>query len=1137
MKFKKLTIKNIASVENAIICFDTAPLCSSPLFLITGETGSGKSTILDAICLALYGTTPRLLSADKDTVQFGNDKLTSRNPANLLRHGTSEAFSELEFTGSDGNDYIARWETGRNKNSNINPAKRIISVNGKITDKSKEIEEIIINQAVGLNFEQFCRTTMLAQGQFAQFLNSKGKEKTDILEKITGTEIYSEIGRKITSITKEKEAAYQKQKQLTEGIVILSQQELDSIEEEILTNEKEIAEIRKEYNTIVDKINWETLLQRLSDDIQKITESKNKLLLETATVEFHEKERIISDWDKTTDARLWIKVQLEYKKKLDALNRQSAETKCKFDRLAAGRNFIALTTTQLKNEIALLEQKLAKTDCFSKIFENISSITSHIDRYCEAIAKIKSTEQQILLCKQEIQKQSEAKLAAQELHKSATQNTIKKHHEINALHDELSKFDTQGIADNLSELSKRKDLINDAINTADDITSTITAIANLKNKISDLEKKATSDKSKISEIEREIKQRQTELKHQEEIRDKIIISISEWTSHIKHKFTKGDTCPICGSTINSLFDDNECRNSLLPLEDEIKTKKLQIEQLLIEQKTLELEIKKISSELPTLANEVVTLSGQQQQLADKLANRCQKLNIKQPVELSGESLIHLQQQLKCLSTEADTSIAELSISQKQISAIQDSLKLRNAEKDNLVKVETAAKERLSATENTLTQLFQQLENFTGNVDESKNASTLSILCLSGYLDVLDQWQTRLEENPQQLKTTLNDMIGEHRTDNELLTTKKALLSTNHIILKSIDNSILSVELKWAEWTASSISECYNIENIDSLWQSFSTEAISLATEINRLTDEIKQFNSKLDSFCTDNATIDRKRLEHLSQITNIDQIRSQLQETKDNLIKYDGALKAKMTERQQHIASKPTSLSDNDDISTLTARSEMLQQELTAKARHIGALQQNINTHTENLKRVATEKEKEKQLKDEFDKWNTLKSLFGGADTPLFQKIAQGYVLNDLLKRANNYLMQLNRRYTMDCDMLTLTIRMHDNYQGGSQGPVDILSGGESFMVSLSLALALSSINQKGIQINTLFIDEGFGTLSGESLNAVMHMLERLHLMNGKNVGIISHVDSLKERVPVQIEVKRIDQTRSSVKVIDKSLE
>lgn len=1137
MKLKKLTIKNIASVENAIIRFDTAPLCSSPLFLITGETGSGKSTILDAICLALYGTTPRLLGADKDTVQFGSDKLTARNPANLLRHGTSEAFSELEFTGSDGNDYIARWETGRNKNNNINPAKRIISVNGKITDKSKEIDETIINQAVGLNFEQFCRTTMLAQGQFAQFLNSKGKEKTDILEKITGTEIYSEIGRKISSITKEKETAYLKQKQSTEGIVILSQQELDSIGVEIAINEKEIAELRKEYNANVDKINWVTMLQRISDDIQKITESKNKLLLETATVEFQEKEHIISDWDKTTDARLWIKSQLDCNEKLDALDRQTAKSKSQFDKLVTGRNHIVQTITQLENEITSLEQKSAKTGCFSKIFENISSITSHIDRYCEAIDKIKSTEQQILQCKQEIDKQSEANFAARKQHESATQNTLKKHQEINALHEELSKFDIQSIADNLSELSRRKDRINDAINTVDAITSAITAIADLKNKISDMERKTASGNSGISEIEAEIRQLQTKLKLQEEIRDKITVSISEWTSHIKQKLTKGDTCPICGSTISSLFDDKECRNSLLPLEEDIRAKKLQIERLSVEQKTLELEIKKISSELPTLANEVVTLSDRQQQYAGKLTVLCQELNINQPYELSSENLLQLQQQLNSQSAEANASIAELSVNQKHISAIQDSLKLRNAEKDNLVKAETAAKERLAATEKLLAQLSQQHKNFTGNVEESKNATITSIQCLSSYLEMLDQWQTRLAENPLRLKATLNDMVKEHKTATELLASKRALISTFRVMLKSVDNSIITVEQRWPGWRASGISECSNIENINILWQSFSTEAISLATEINRLKEEIKQFNSKLDLFCADNADIDRKRLEYLAGITDINQIRSKLQETKDNLTKYEGALKAKIAERRQHIESKPISLSDNDDISALTTHSEMLQQELTAKARHIGALQQSINTHNENLKRVAAEKEKEKQLKDEFDKWNTLKSLFGGTDTPLFQKIAQGYVLNDLLKRANNYLMQLNRRYTMDCDMLTLTIRMHDNYQGGSQGPVDILSGGESFMVSLSLALALSSINQKGIQIDTLFIDEGFGTLSGESLNAVMHMLERLHLMNGKNVGIISHVDSLKERVPVQIEVKRIDQTRSSVKIIDKSLE
>ena len=178
MKLQKLIIHNIASIENAIIDFEAQPLADSEVFLITGKTGSGKSTILDAICLALFADTPRLdgTKMQGDT-KDGDIDVTIKDPRQLMRRNTGEAFVSLTFTGSNGIHYEAKWAVARARNKVTgNIQKKSWQLTNLDTDitytKDKEISTEI-QAAIGLDFSQFCRTTLLAQGEFTRFLNSK----------------------------------------------------------------------------------------------------------------------------------------------------------------------------------------------------------------------------------------------------------------------------------------------------------------------------------------------------------------------------------------------------------------------------------------------------------------------------------------------------------------------------------------------------------------------------------------------------------------------------------------------------------------------------------------------------------------------------------------------------------------------------------------------------------------------------------------------------------------------------------------------------------------------------------------------------------------------------------------------------
>ena len=207
MKFQKIEIKNIASINEAVISFDSKPLADEPLFLICGATGSGKSTILDAICLALYGTAPRLEGygnesyEDKKLNTGKDDNVKIGNPCQLVRRDTGEAYARLSFIGNDGLQYVATWYASRGVkkllDSKLKVESSLYCVETGITIDKDTANTISQPNVVGLKFDEFCRTTLLAQGAFTRFLNSKSSEKSDILEKLTGTEIYSNISTKI----------------------------------------------------------------------------------------------------------------------------------------------------------------------------------------------------------------------------------------------------------------------------------------------------------------------------------------------------------------------------------------------------------------------------------------------------------------------------------------------------------------------------------------------------------------------------------------------------------------------------------------------------------------------------------------------------------------------------------------------------------------------------------------------------------------------------------------------------------------------------------------------------------------------------------------------------------------------------
>ena len=228
----------------------------------------------------------------------------------------------------------------------------------------------------------------------------------------------------------------------------------------------------------------------------------------------------------------------------------------------------------------------------------------------------------------------------------------------------------------------------------------------------------------------------------------------------------------------------------------------------------------------------------------------------------------------------------------------------------------------------------------------------------------------------------------------------------------------------------------------------------------------------------------------------------------------------------EHQNTKPE-ISEDETVDILDMRIKELSEVIAIKNEAIGMENQRLIDDEKRRAEIGEQLEDCKKLEDDFKRWDGLNKKLGDSDGKKFQRIVQSYVLKNLLVGANKHLAQLSNRYHLDCCDLTLTVI--DDYENGAIRPVGTLSGGESFLVSLALALALSGLNRNGLSVETLFIDEGFGTLSGEHLNTVMDALEHLNAGGKRKVGIISHVDSLKDRIKTHIEVRRNGREASEV--------
>lgn len=1136
MKLQKLTIKNLASIEDAVIDFENGPLSEESLFLICGETGAGKTTLLDAICLALYNETPRMERTANEkyrdvgqTFSSKKEDVAINDSRQLMRRNTSEAWTELEFIGSNEIPYIAKWYVARahrKASGAIQDTKWTLEnckTNLQLTKRNEIKAEI--QEAVGLNFEQFCRTTLLAQGDFTKFLQSKESEKSDILEKLTGTGIYSEIGAGIYAITKEKRVDYENQNRKLEGIHVLTEEEMAGINETMAALSTEINGNTGQKNIAALKRDWlkrNTELTLTQESQQRIWEVKKEQL---QSDDFRQKELLIKDWNHTTDARNWLSSfkQQQWQQEINA--EQTESLKQNFIRLSSGCVWLKENMKEQQAKLILAEEYLQTHAPFLPMFEQSQSIVTDLNAVLSSHSRISIYEKQIVeLVRQQPAQEQERTNKENDFNLKSKENQIKQQ-EINQLNAQLDSMNRSALQEKKSTLETIKENLQKAQNALIVLEDKKAALVTAEENEKSLETNLQAGKNRNEKLKNEFDTQKKAYDELKELYDKQKEAVEEWAKEARARLSIGDMCPVCGQKIEVLSKDEDFQSMLAPIRQSLEAKEK-------EYKEAEQALNSNRAEVKTYENMIANsrLATEKTRKGHDLARteaeeKCGRCSIPSISDTTKEILEKLFQENKLNLENVNAKLNEVQTLSNHISRLQHL-------KDNHQKAVEAARNALDTADKNLTKLKNDITNKHSLAESEKDIVRTTLERVSPLI-LWEGWQTEWQTSPTAFIERLQKSAEHYKLAQNRQAELKAAIALIDKELSSISATQELICTAFPEWRDLPAKEKMEIKNLGMAWNTLNSEVGGLKQNILSVRKNLDELQTSLTAFYTTHPDMDEARLIALSSYSNeqIESLRSGQQRLREEEVAAQTAFRLTTGQLEEHQSKKPE-MEEEETLESLDSLITALDEKITAGSQTLLRLKIQLEENAKNIARIKDEKKRADELREVYLKWDRLCHHFGDEKGTNFRNIAQSFVLKELLNGANFYLQRLTERYELECQAGSLTILLRDLYQGGAARPACTLSGGESFLVSLSLALGLSSLSRHSLSVDTLFIDEGFGTLSSDYLNTVMDTLEKLHQMGGKKVGIISHVEGLRERIKTQIQVKRIDNSRSEITTV-----
>ena len=1130
MKFLQLEILNLASLDKQggeVINFEEGALGESTIFSIVGPTGSGKSTLLDAICLALYNRAPRYPRKKGDKNQsieiFGaadaseSNRLAPTDSRNILTRGKKEGYSKLTFLANNGSIYRAEWHVRfqRVRYENAKTALYKITRNGEeITEEAADWNEL--TNIIGLDYDQFLRTVLIAQGSFANFLTAKENERYELLEKLIGCEeTYTNIATEIKKAKDQATDAYNQMAASVEAVKqnLLNDEELAQLKEEIARLEKAEKELDSQLQAISKDLQWfeendqqikqiticQTDMKQAADAIKAMQAQILRLQLhdevqpavnllqevERQTQSIHEQEEnilkaegniksqesAISESEKTLASLKEAvgKAQEQLEKALPVIA-EARELKTKME--AAMPN---LKEKKEALELAKKENLTAQKD----VEENARNIQKWEAETEKANLALKTTKEKIAKQKQVLHEATQAAEQAWETERNKT------------------------AGQNIEELQSHKSA---AEKKLQDVQQAIKVVAHLDTATT--EKQKNEERIQLlgkrnAEIDEALGKLTIEALTQETLtlRNAYTLMVSEkWEIH-RANLTEGKPCPLCGSTTHPYHTDNrQFEEATTELSQLLKAK----ENLL---KLQQKEEKDLSGERKQNDGEVQTLQKQQEKLSGEIATyeeEWKALIAQYPKIPKAEA--ELKSLLPIYENKAKDASSKLSLFNK----IQKEIERLTQLKDKAVKDEAAYESKAStilnkAQENTstcVTKLAEQKALTINLISQQKSKK-------EAYEKALQTWNSakkEMEEWQEKYKQILN---GEEPDAAE-----QRLTAAKDEATKTADNQNENINKLKAELANSRGSH-------QTMLSQNKTMKENLQAKVKELDFWIEEYNKQLEEKSIEPSLIDRNTIrEMLHSAEDWNAIRREKDEKEKAVASTTALYQSAEKAHQQHLEHQPAQSRD-----ALLA----IQQEYQERSQRNELIAANVRmqNHQEAVKQLGDKAEALKLVTQEKDDWTAITDAIG-ADGKTLRKIAQCYTLSFLIAHANQEIRKFNSRYELQQVKHSLGIRVIDHDRADDIRDTTSLSGGETFIVSLGLALGLSALSSRNISFENLFIDEGFGTLDPDTLATVIDSLAMLQSSQGKKVGVISHTDTMSERITTQIRIIKNGNSGSS---------
>ncbi len=1073
MKILELRFKNLNSLYREwTIDFTSPEYISNGIFAIIGPTGAGKSTILDAICLALYGRTPRLKS------------ITSSSNEIISRH-TAECYAEVTFETQSGK-FRCNWSQHRARkkpNGNLIDSKHEISdaITGKILESKKREVAILVEKKTGMDFDRFTRSILLAQGGFAALLQAAPDVRAPILEQITGTEIYSDISKHIHERHRDEKEKLELLLLKNTEINILSTEDEIALKKELDDKQQKEKELAIKIDNINESILWLNRIDSLKSELSEIAKEAQNLSdqIESFKPSKEKLQKGLKAAELEVEYTLLTSKRTLQKEKIDELI--TSEKQCpdiqknlqsKENDLENARNITLKSKLEQKNELEIIK-KVREYDLLITEKQSAMKIVELDLQKIETQLAEKSQQLQKTL---KSQKSVKTKLSSIEEYLSTNIIDKKLITEFAGINEQIKNLNVikDDISSKTNELSK---LIKQVEKNTTQYEKQKTLYITHKKKHDNIQEIVIQNKDEMQTLlgDRLLREYRNDLENlQNEL---IYLTKIASLEDERKKLEDGKSCPLCGSIHHPFAKGN--------------TPKIDKTQKQIN------ELSSFIKKADELENNIKNMESEEKDANTKLIEKEKKLDqILHNKNESQTNLQHLKNEYNKISERYNDLHQSLLLKLKQFAII--------------ITPEKKLESILEELEMKLKK-WQDYQEKKTNKEKINSELSTEITTIEIFIQNIIKSQSEKNDIRNKHKIELNTLISDRGKLYGCKNPDTEEKRLEKLVAKSVKSEKL-IESKRDE--------------IKNKFDNLKTNIKAIKKYLNVNKPELDNFESTFKINCK-NAGFEDEQTFISCQLSSEEKII--LQQQANILDKKQTAISTRKTDRETNLNQEINK--EITDLPLDNLKQSHIDTELILKTLRdeIGGKKHQLLDNTRSKTRYKKQHVQIELQKKEYERWNALHFLIGSSDGKKFRNFAQGLTFELMVSHANKQLKKMTDRYLLIRDNdKPLELDIIDNYQAGEIRSTKNLSGGESFIVSLALALGLSKMASRKIRVDSLFLDEGFGTLDEDALETALETLSGLQ-QDGKLIGIISHVSALKERISTQINVIPISGGKSKI--------